>query len=442
MRSLIYGISGRGVAMLNMLMTVYLGSRFLSIEDQGVLYALSSIAAVQVFFELGFSAVIVQFCGHEKQIISHGIIDFEKNFSENKIIAIQKICQLRKISDRWFRLGAILCLVLMSAVSYFTFADEPEFNWIFPALILMIAVSLNLTVMGRWSIYEGLGYVKEILWARLVSAMITLVLTGLLFLNGFGIFSCAATWLSSFLAYFIFVEWRGRKIWKWLKVVEQKGQNTNFHQVKIDVRKLQFRTAISCMCGFFSFQSVTIIAFKYGGPALASKVGIAMTIMLASVGVAGILIQSKMQKIFMMIVGKRFTECFELSNFLIRDCLGVIFLILIAGIICIWLVDLMNVDWLRQRLPSLVVYIFFMASAAVNQVIAVQAAVLRAFKMEPYIVYSLLIAVMVPLVSLWASNTKSPTIFAIGYFLVNLLVALPYAFNIYCRERNKILLQI
>lgn len=435
-RTYIYALAGRGIASLNMLAIIYFGSRLFSKEQQGFFYALSSIAAAQAIFELGFSTVLIQFIGHEKQRIGPHFQQFLVPDQPVALDAKSRIGEIFRVADRWFLRGGLLCFLTMSILAVLMFRNEPGADWVAPAICTAAAVSINLTFTGRWAIYEGFGFVQDILLARFIAAAIWGALIFTFFFVGQGILVAAAAPFSATIAYLVFIAWKGRTFWHSLvRSVPSTGPGRS--DLTGDLFKLQSRTSISFVCGYVSFQCITLIAYKVGSPALAATVGISMTIMLASITIASILVQTQLQKMFRLIAYEQFEAYFSFGGQLIKRCVLAIILVGIIGLLLLLALSVLDVRWLLDRVPTPAVFVLFMGTACINQLISVQATLVRSFKVEPYIGHSICVAVAASFSALVTAPFDDPLVFAAGYFCVNLLIALPYATMIFKSQRRK-----
>ena len=64
-KAILFTSSSTLIGALGNVVSAILVIKFLSIEEQGFYYTFGSIAAVQIFFELGLNGIITQFVAHE-----------------------------------------------------------------------------------------------------------------------------------------------------------------------------------------------------------------------------------------------------------------------------------------------------------------------------------------------------------------------------------------
>lgn len=408
-------------------MVVYLGSHRLSAQDQGIYYALTSIAALQSVFEIGFPSVLLQYTGHERQRIS----------SPDHADAMTNVAHILRLADRWFRRAAVLCLLSIVSLAGLLFHAAPTANWVGPAIALAVMVSSNMATTGRWAVFEGLGHVEQVLLARLVAAILSLAFALVLFEHGLALYVPSTIALASLIAFALVINRPARATWREvLSFAPAASAPAQSRPGLSGLRALQMRTAASYFCGYLSFQAVTLIAYRNGSPALAATIGIAMTIMLASVSVVSLLIQIRMQTFLRLIADQNLVGYFALGRRVQWQSLGAMSALALIGLVTLWTLRHFGASWAQERLPSPPVLAAFMASAAINQCIAVQATQVRNFKAEPYVIHSMLVAAAVVLAVSVASVQNSALTLALGYLGVNLLVALPYSSWIFRDQRR------
>ena len=406
-------------------MVIYLGSRRLQPEQQGFYYALTSIAALQMIFEIGFPSVLLQYAGHERQRLH----------TADHADAVINIGLILQCANRWFERAAIVCAIAIVTLAWYMFRGSPFAAWSGPVAALAVAVSTSLATTGRWAIFEGLGNVERVLLARLVAAVGSLGLGLLLFASGHALYVPAGTALATLSAFLAIIAWPASESWHAMS--SSSSQVHAAERTGLDgIRSLQARTAASFICGYLSFQAVTLIAYRNGSPALAATVGISMTIMMASLSAVSILIQTRMQMFFSLIANHDSVGYFALGRRTQLQSLAAMFGLAMVGLGALFVIGYVAPDWAHERLPSPLVLSVFMAVAAVNQCIAVQATLVRSFKTEPYVLHSLVVASAVVIVVASTARGNDAVTLAISYLSVNLFVALPYSALIYRHQRR------
>src|SRR5258708_35135884 len=65
-RAIALTLLGRGWGVIAGPLTIFLIARYLRAEEQGFYYTFGSVIALNIFFELGLTYVLLQFASHEK----------------------------------------------------------------------------------------------------------------------------------------------------------------------------------------------------------------------------------------------------------------------------------------------------------------------------------------------------------------------------------------
>ncbi len=426
-RSYLYGLGARAISLLNAIVIIYLGSHRLHKDEQGLYYALTSIAALQTVFEIGFPSLLLQYAGHERQRLrTAGHTD-----------AMINVGLLLQHANRWFGRAAIICALAIAMLAWYMFRAEPIAAWGGPAAALAVAVSASLATTGRWAIFEGLGNVEQVLLARLVAAVVSLGFVFLLFESGHALYIPSGIALASVMAFVAMIAWPARDTWREVSSAAfQVDDRLAARPSLAGIRSLQTRTAASFVCGYLSFQAVTLIAYRNGSPALAATVGISMTVMMASISVVSILIQTRVQTFFRLIADQDAVAYFALGRKTQLQSLSAMLGLTVIGLVALVALRHFGFAWAHDRLPEPLVLAVFMAAAAVNQCIAVQATQVRSFKAEPYVGHSLVVAVSVVIVVAMTAHQNDALALSIGYLAVNLIVALPYSAWIFRDQRR------
>src|SRR5436305_1904958 len=144
------------------LVTVLLIARFLTRAEQGYYYTFSSLVALQIVFELGFSFVILQMASHERAHLSISP-DFEIS---GDAVAHRRLASVIQKSVRWYSAAAVLLAVfLLSAGSWF-FSEHAHggdsVSWRVPWYANAIAATVTFQLDPILSFLEGCGFVANV----------------------------------------------------------------------------------------------------------------------------------------------------------------------------------------------------------------------------------------------------------------------------------------
>lgn len=433
MKNLIYATGSRVLQIVCSALIIILSAIFLTKSNQGLLLTLNSIAAVQIFFELGFSSVILQYVGHERRYLE---FDKASGFSgpDEKL---ERLANIYRLASTWFSWGAIGCSIFLLIGGGLFFHDGSNIQdmpWMLPLFFLSICVPLSLYSQRFWVVYEGFGHIKEVYKFRLGASFSSCVAIIILFLYGYGLF---APIVSPFFN-FVFSQVLRLKAYSfWARIGEINFSADTKKIIFKEILALQSKISVSWLCGFFMIQSITPIVYKFSGPESAAVVGIGMSAVLITSSFLSVLLQVKIPELLELIKCGEILEYFSFGKKLAIQTFSASLAVSIVGGIFIASLNIFNIDWLASRLPDLHAYTFFMLAAIVNQIIATQATLTRLFKVEPYLYHSILVAVSTVLVITFAAKNSSTTGIATCYFLITVLVSLPSSTYIYLSEKKK-----
>jgi hypothetical protein len=435
MKNLFYASGARILQLLSGVLIILLSAVFLTKANQGLLLTLNSIAAIQIFFELGFSSVILQYVGHERQNIS---FDTKSGFSgpdEN----VQRLSNIYNLARIWFSWGAFGCGVFLIIGGSIFFFEESIDNsvWFIPMVGMSIGIPLSLYSQRFWVVYEGFGHIERVYQLRACAAALSCVVIAISFYFGFGLLAPVI----SPLCFFIFsqiLRFTDSNFWKFFGRINKKSEE----QKKLfkEILFLQSKIAISWLSGFFMFQSVTPIVYKLGSPESAAVIGIGMSAILILNGLLGTIVQIKIPNLIKLINIKSIDEYFCYGRKLLLLTVFAAVVLSILGGLFIYFLDVMKMRWLTDRLPNIQTYAFFMLAAVLNQMISTQATLTRLFKAEPYLFHSILVAISTVLVMIFAAKLEVSQI-ALYYFLITLMISLPSSTLIFTIEKRKRLAQ-
>ncbi|WP_425253251.1 hypothetical protein ACPJXG_02025 [Janthinobacterium sp. NFX145] len=433
MKNLIYATGSRVLQIVCSALIIILSAIFLTKSHQGLLLTLNSIAAVQIFFELGFSSVILQYVGHERRYLA---FDRVSGFT-GPIEKLERLANIYRLASTWFNWGAIGCsifLLIGGSLFFYDHSNSQDMPWMLPLIFLSICVPLSLYSQRFWVVYEGFGHINEVYKLRLCASVSSCVAIIIFFLYGYGLF---APIISPFFNFVFSQVLRIREYSFWGRISEIKFAVDAKKIIFKEILTLQSKISVSWLCGFFMIQSITPIVYKFSGPESAAVVGIGMSAVLITSGLLSVLLQVKIPELLELIKGGELLEYFSFGKKLAVQTFSASLVVSLIGGIFIALLNIFNINWLSSRLPDLHAYTFFMLAAIVNQIIATQATLTRLFKVEPYLYHSILVAVSTVLVITFAAKNSSTAGIAICYFLITLLVSLPSSTYIYLSEKKK-----
>lgn len=192
--AIIYVILGRGGSVITGLVTILLISKYLNAEYQGYYYTFSSVMALQVFFELGFGTVLVQFASHEM-----GGLSFKSGVVDGDLISKCRLLSLIRLTIKWYSFIAVLVVFIVSTVGFYFFSktllsniNVGGVNWEYPWISLVTLTSISMLFSSVIAIAEGCGFVISINKMRVKQVVLSGLFAWICLISGNGLYATSA----------------------------------------------------------------------------------------------------------------------------------------------------------------------------------------------------------------------------------------------------------
>jgi len=430
-QAVLWGVSGKVFAAFVGPVTAVLIAYYFSPELQGYHYTFLSLAALQIFVELGLSGVITTFASHEWAKLTWS----KSNGIEGDPEALSRLASLTLFSLRWFVTAAVALILLLVVVGFIFLSVAPSLEhqvaWQGPWIGLCVVTGINLMLVPVWAILQGCGQIKNIYSYRFTEAVLRAMVMWIALLIGVGLWAVV-------IASCVALLWASNYLWsrygsffsslRYIKTLEPIVW-------KRDILPLQWRIALGWMGGYFMFSLFTPALFYFQGPVVAGQMGMTWALISGVSGLAGTWLQVKVPE-FGLLVAQR--------NFLLLDRLvykaGIIsFAITCLGAILLFglLVGLDRyAPELRGRLLPMLPIALFMIAEVLHQISFAQSSYLRAFKREPFLVLSLVSSLTVGISTIISAKYFDASGISVGY-LTAVLVAIAWGTRIFVRCRRE-----
>jgi O-antigen/teichoic acid export membrane protein len=393
--------------------------RYLDAHTQGYYYAFQSLIALQIFFDMGLSQVLLQVLSHE----------FEAAIPGNKnslCSAGSRVQEVIRRSLRWYTLAGFGFFFFVGSGGLLYFASED--NLTMPWLTSCAAQGIYLALIPIFIIREASGSVREVSIWKFFGEIIayTSLLVSLVFglgLYSIGIFILARSVSPSF--YFF----KDRVFRKDIIRIFNTRLSTTLDWKK-EVLPFQSRIAISWFSGYLIYSSITPILLKTVGPIEAGRFGMTWSILQGIVGVSMAIVSVRTQS-FCAFLAKNdilplkilFKKVSIQSTSLLISGL-VVFIFLYK-----WTVS-HNIE-ISYRIMSIQDLIVMSILMVINQITFTQALLIRARKIEPYLVISIVGGMAQLFITVGASSMWGLHEVVISMLLWSLFVGFPWSLKIY-----------
>lgn len=419
---LIQGITGPITAVLVL--------HFFSPDVQGYYYTFGSLMALQIFVELGLSAVVTTFAAHEWAALS---LD-----STGKIVGDQqaqrRLAGMARSVFRWYLTGAgILFIVLLTVGSWF-FGANPQsghVQWLGPWIAMCCLASVNFAMTPSWALLIGCGQIRSVNGYRLVETILRSGVIWIAISLGVGLW---ATVISIGIAvgvgtFFLAVRYR-RFFANLLRI--PPVQDWSWRK---EIFPLQAKVAISWLSGYFAFSLFTPAAFHFLGPSAAGQMGMTWTFVAGLSGLAATWLQVRSPNFAVLVAQRNFQALDVLAKSTVKVGTMVCSIGGAAGVLAIAILDNYRPDLAARFLPLGAIAIFMMTEA-IHQISMVQSSYLRAFKQEPFLWVSLSSGIIIGLGTLLLTKSFGGYGSALSY-LGGISVALVWGTIIFYRCRRQ-----
>lgn len=366
---------------------LFIGNYFSPIE-QGFYYGFASMLGLQVFFELGLGYVIMQTASHlsgGEDKNSSGLNDGLKS----KALLGRLFADVVKIYCAIF----LIFTIFMGAGGWWFFersADSSVVDWQLPWILLVPIFGFSILTNAVFSFLEGMGLVADIAIARLLQLIAGTIILWMALIVGWKLGGLVLYNAASLAVAIAIILVRHQKaLWALYLVRGLPGSI----QWKKEIWPFQWRIALSWISGYLGTQSITLIIFDRLGPVDAGKFGFSLTAMGAIVSGASVWFSTKAPIYGKYIVQGKLGELDSIYYKTLKTAIIVGIMGVTIFMTALIIMNLFKYQIVDRFLPLTALLV--MGFAAVAQVrIGAQATYLRAYRKEPFLLFSLAIGLI------------------------------------------------
>lgn len=405
------------------LISIVFVAKYLTDIEQGFYYTFGSIIAIQVFFELGLNGIITQYVAHE---VSN--LEWDNDFSlKGEAKYLSRVSSLLHFSVKWYLLFACLLLIIIIGVGMFFFNNyylsEEHVDWLYPWILLSIFTAINLLITPIYAFIQGLGKVKEVAKIRLIQQSIVYISIYLGFIFGFKLYIPALqSFVLAFIGITLIYSFSFHKILIELWKVPISDKVVYFREIF----PFQWKIAISWISGYFIYQLFNPILFAYQGAVIAGQMGMTLAVLNGVQALSNSWMTTKIPEYSALIAQREYKKLDFLFNTTLKQS---VFIIAIALLIIYSLVKL-------SRHYSLTIYgieigkkvleeiplLFMILAIFINQFIFSWAIYLRCHKKEPFLLYSIVMAIFTALSTVFMTKYFGVKGMTFGYFAITFIL--------------------
>lgn len=427
-----YTIAGRGWLVLTGVLTLALVTSQLTPEQQGYYFTFYSVLALQTFFELGLSNVLLQFASHERAALEWT----ERGTLEGDPVAKARLSSLLRLSLLWYGvLAALVLLIILPAGALFFARIHSTLNssWRLPWIAVAVVSATKLFINPIYAIIEGCGLVADIMLLRLCQTVIGSLLLWATLLLHWGLYAASIPSSASLVVGIFWLIWQKGGFLADLLLF--RHSDSSFHWWR-DIWPFQWKMAISTFSGYFVFELFNPVLFAYYGPVAAGQMGLSLTMINSLTSVTLGWLSTKAASFGRLIAQRRFNEL-DLAFFpaAIQS-----FVLTTTSELILWLV----VIFLNQTNNALALRVLdplsfglLVLATILFQVTFAQAVYLHAHMKEPFLAISLLIGFLTGFSTYFLGRSFGSTGIAAGYLVVRIVVGSGLGTSIFSRKRRE-----
>ncbi len=389
-------IQGFGLLALLFSVNIYLDE-----IQRGFYFSFSSLVALQVFFELGIGVVVLQ--NAARLIVSCGG-NLDSNVDNRSLY--NNIRGLYQFNFVWTVLAGTLLFLLIFPLGLIFFrgiAESALLSWQSEWLLLCISVALLLPLSAQLSFFEGSGYLKEVLKLRVALSLLS-YLTGIIALVlGYGLYAVSITFITQIFLILIWLTLIKRQ--QIMLMFQTLPTFKNLYEWFKKLLPMQWKIALSWVCGYIAFQTATPITLSYFGAGPAGEIGLFLTISNMFVGFMGAWMSTKIPIFSKLIENKEIQVLNNLFSETIKKS-SLVFLIISAFL---YLFSQIYFAYAKTNFITTYAVIAFIVISGLTSISYAQAVYLRSFLEELFVpsslTYALLVICLLPfLISLFELN--------------------------------------
>ena len=399
------------------LITLFLVTRYLSLDLQGWYYTFASIAGVWTLFDLGLSVVLLQFSAHffyRLRWLLYGVIEGELSGKFHSLI---------KQSFTFYMGAALSYLVIVVTVGlvFFLQKENSLYDWILPWILLVIFSGLNMLPLPFISMVEGSGRIKEVYSLRIIQNILSSIALWSALISGYQLwamvfvpmitFTVAILWLLFFKPILL------------TKILDNKIDTFPWRQ---EIWPMQWRVILSGFASYFLFQIYTPLLFYYESAKVAGQFGLSLTIVIMLSLLAQSLIARNVPNYAKAVAGKNWIKFDRMFKY---DLIISTSLLLLGSIMVLTLSHYAHqITSHDQRILPIIPLAGLLFVFLVNHINLGMVSHLRAYKKEP-LAFIFLISTFITIpIAMYSLTIFSVEGVVFSILFVQIFVTLPMTF--------------
>lgn len=430
--AIFYTSLARTIQAFTGVVTIFFVAHFLTGMEQGFYYTFGSILAIQVFFELGLNGIITQYVAHE---VSYLKWDSEIVLSGPKI-NLSRLASILHMTIRWYMVIACILFIILVVTGLFFFNHYDTSGgfviWVLPWFLVSLSTTVAFLLNPILAFMEGLGKVKEVAKLRLTQQLITTFVIWASLLSGAKLFASGLGNLIGLLimmSILIFNRYRGMliNIWKNLG-----AERVNY---KSEIFPYQWKIALSWISGYFISQLFNPVLFATEGPVVAGQMGMTLAVLSGVFSLSFSWMSTKVPRYSGLIAQKKYNELDFLFDRTLRESVLINGMGLIVLFIIVYFFRHYEMTLGNRFLPYLPL-LLMSVPIFINQIVCSWALYLRCHKEEPFLVQSLVSAILTSLSTVLLGKYFGVMGITAGYCFLSIFTGLLWGYILFRTKKR------
>lgn len=402
--------------------TIYLITTVFSKEVQGYYYTYNSLVLAQSIFDMGFGVVMVQFVSHEWAHLRFG----PSGRIEGDTVHRDRLISLMRLGIRWYAGASGIFFVLAAAGGYVFFRMESKSLSFVPSwLALCGTATLSFPILLFRGILEGSDRIARSQSIVLGASVVATVAGWISMWMGMDLYTPAVLNGVSFIVSAILLVPAIRPYWRLMR--DNPGGGFSWRQ---DYWPQQWRIGVSWVCGFIVYQTFVPFIFALRGPIEAGKIGLAFSMFYAVHSFAQSWVYAVGPKMGALWARSDTPGLLTLAKNSYRKSLGAAVLGsagAIAFVVAIRRFGFPQAD----RFPDLPTIALILGTCIALQLTAVETQAVRFNKKEPFLLISVIIAILTITSNYYTTLFLGSIGTAFGFFIINSIIQMPIVHAIF-----------
>ena len=409
------------------LVTVILMTQHFDLPTQGYYYLFASLIALQSFFELGLTHVVVSVCSHEWSQLR-----LEAGYITGDAAARSRLISLGRQLAGWSAVVQVLFFLVVGTLGawYLQRQADVSWNWQGPWWTLVLVSACQLGTLPFVAMLEGCNQVAEVHATRFAHGVTANLAVWLVMIAGGGVWALAAASATRIICDGLLVGVRYRRFFAPFWYRASDSQFAWFREFW----PLQWRVALGSVFAYFGFFLLTPVMFQYHGPRVAGQMGLTWTVVTAVQAAALAWVQTRTPRFGMLVRENRYRDLDRL--FLHVTSLALLAMFLASAAYFFLLLVCRSQGWpFSDRVLAPLPTALLLTAAWCQVLIAALVCYVRAHKREPFLMVGIISNSAIGW-AIWLLGARfGPAGAGLGLLSVVTCLTLPFMVTIWLRCR-------